>query len=169
MRCSCRWGPYIRNTPEYYIKKDSIWLSTNRKLSESNTAQNGQQHKKRSEANSEVGIYMARLYVEIPKNTTFQQRCHHEDRCAIWIYMLTLHSSTVSSPPSPLLKDIPNANRVGPFGQFYEICPVLFTPTWDAAFAINSKTGKHQAENGCTLDEKQKNESTHEMTLSLDA
>ena len=37
--------------------------------------------------------------------------------------------TVVSSPPSPLLKDIPNANRVGPFGQFYEICPVLFTPT----------------------------------------
>ena len=31
-------------------------------------------------------------------------------------------------------------------------------------FAINSKAGNHQAENGCTVDEKQKNESTHEIT-----
>ena len=162
MRCSCRWGPYIRNTPEYYIKKDSIWLSTNRKSSESNTAQNGQQHKKRSEANSEVGIYMARLYVEIPKNTTFQQRCHHEDRCAIWIYMLTVHSSPVSSPPSPLLKNIANAHPVGPFAQcLRDMLSVVYSHV-RCCFCSNLKTV-------VLWTRSKKNESIHEMTLSLDA
>ena len=73
--------------------------------------------------------------------------------------------TVVSSPPSPLLKNIPIAHPVGPFAQYLrDIYAVLFTPTWDAVFAINSKAGNHQAENGCTVDEKQKNESTHEIT-----
>ena len=39
--------------------------------------------------------------------------------------------------------------------NIYEICSV-FTPTWAVVFAKKSKTGNHRAENGCTLDEKQK-------------
>ena len=53
-----------------------------------------------------------------PKLRTFQQRCHHEDCCANWMYMLTVHSSPVSFPPSPLLKSIPNTRPVGLFAQY---------------------------------------------------
>ena len=85
-------------------------MSTNTKLIESNTAQNG--------IDSKVGICLALLSTEIPKVTTFPQRCRNEDCCAIWIYMLTVHSSPASSSPSPLLKNIPNENPVGPFAQY---------------------------------------------------
>ena len=103
-----------------YFKKDSLLFSKNRKLNESNTAQNGQQHKKCSEAASETGIFLTLLKIETPIVTNFEQRCRHEDCCAFWICMLTVHSSPVSSPASPKLKGIPNAHPVGPFAQYLQ-------------------------------------------------
>ena len=62
--------------------------------------------------------------------------------------------------PSPLLKNIPNAHPVGPFAQYLgDVLCVVYSQV-RCGFCDKFKTGNHQAENSCILDEKKRKKSS---------
>ena len=132
-------------------------MQTSRKLSVRNTAQNGQQQEKWSEAAPEIGIYLALTVVRNAKGYNLSAVLSRETAAMLCICgrstVHTLLKNITKQIPTPWTRSL----------NIYEGCSLLFPPTLHAVFGKHPKSRNHKAENGSIFGREKNKTSTFEM------